>query len=804
MTRVLILGFAPLPWEDTRCTYGPGIRAWQFAQPLAQDGHDVCLLTQRLPGVYPEHVPPREERQVEGIHVHHLNPDVWADGRTTRRIIEEFGPDCIVTATIFSSGPACGLKQPPPLWIDMFGHVMAEAQAKAHRYQDDSYLAYFWGHERDAVLNGDMFSSVSDAQRYATIGELGALGRLNRHTTSYPFVHTIPCALEGQPYVPPPPAAPRVFRGSRVPADAFVVLWSGGYNTWTDVDTLFAGLELAMARQPDLHFVSTGGEIAGHDERTYPHFVSLVENSAFKDRFHLLGWIPRSQVPATYFEANIGINIDRFMYEGMLGSKNRVLDWMRAGLPALVGELCELSRLLPQQHIGYTYPLEDPAALSAQLLTLAADPVAVKATGQRALIYGLEHLSFTETTTPLRNWVRHPQHAPDRLAGRLLPLARDGAAGHGAAQPARSADTEHLNAAFEEQRRRLEQLEAYASHVEDELSLRDHMGLRALLGFNKRLVRDKIRRWRRGIPAPLARLPLDCPVDVILVGYKARDLLRQCLLSLRADRYEFKRVIVVDNNSADGTVEMLESEFPEAQLIRNSDNRGFAAACNQGMRAGSAPVKVLLNQDTEVDPGWLRWITRTLRADPLAGIAGCKIFYPDGKTIQHAGGIVRPNGLTGHVGDGLPDPGGDNEPRAVDYVTGAAMAIRTELLERLGMLDEGYQPAYYEELDLCVRARRKGFRVLYEPRATLRHHESTVSGKLSQRFLFLYHRNRLRFILKNSKPLGLLTGFIPFELGWLFKIRPRDQYRPLLKAYADNLRILPNTFISRFRPAPRM
>jgi GT2 family glycosyltransferase/glycosyltransferase involved in cell wall biosynthesis len=797
----VILGFAPLPWEDTRCTYGPGIRAWQFALPLARDGHEVTLLCQRLPAAYGEGLPPTSEQERDGVRIVSMDAAVWNDSRTVAKLIEESRPEAIVAATIFASEPACELKDPPPLWIDLFGHVMAEAQAKAYRYQDDSFLAHFWRYERRAILYGDRFSAVSSAQRYATIGELGAVGRLNRLTTGYRFVHTIPCALEGEPYAPAEPW----IRGNIVPEDAFVVLWSGGYNTWTDVDTLFAGLEAAMERVPELHFVSTGGEIAGHDERTYPRFQRLIAGSPHAERFHLLGWISRSRVPGTYFEANVGISIDTFMYEGMLGSKNRVLDWMRAGLPALVGELCELSRLLPREGIGYSFPLGDPAALAERIVALTQDPEAVAETGRRALEYGLEHFTFEKTTESLRAWIADPRPAPDRGThpGRRAGLLGGIWAGF-APGDAAGAERAAAGAAPSGYQAEYLKLETYVHHLEDEIRRRDNVSLRRLLYLARRWLKVRLRRKIRGTAVPLTFLRPSVPAAIVIVAYKARELLRRCLLSLRELDYPSFEVIVVDNDSRDGTVAMIEEEFPEVRLLRNEENLGFAAACNQGIRASTAPLIVLLNQDTEVDPDWLSWISRGMSSDPLAGIAGCKIYYPDGETIQHAGGVLRANGLTNHIGDGEKDHGQYDEPREVDYVTGAAMALHREMLARIGLLDEGYRPAYYEELDLCVRARRKGYHVLYLPQARLRHHESTSTGKLSQRFLELYHRNRIRFVLKNYSLLRMLFGFLPAEVVWLLRHWPQEQREPLRRAYRENLRALPRILLSRYRRAPRL
>ena len=416
--KILLLGVCPLPFENRNRTVGPGVRTWQFAQPLLKDGHELNLVCFRLRGTYPEDTPPVLKAVREGLTYYAVEEPIFMDRKFAQQVHDSFRPDCIVAATLHASFVAARLKSDKPLWADLFGQVMAEAQAKAAIYDDDYYLHFFWTYEQPALDRADKFSTVSTPQVYALVGELGLRGRLNRHTAGYEFAHCIPCALEPQEYT----HTKRVLRGVDVDDDAFVVLWSGGYNTWVDVDTLFQALERAMAQNPHIVFASTGGQIEGHDELTYPRFVEMVRNSPFADRFILRGWIPQEDVPNYYFEGDVGINIDKFLYEGMFGSKNRILDWAKAGLPALTTRLCELSYILERERIGYTFSPGDVEELTRMLLYLADHRAEVKACGRRAREYMFEHFSFEKTTEPLRRWAAEPKRAPDR--GRRVELKR--------------------------------------------------------------------------------------------------------------------------------------------------------------------------------------------------------------------------------------------------------------------------------------------------------------------------------------------------------------------------------------------
>jgi GT2 family glycosyltransferase len=291
-------------------------------------------------------------------------------------------------------------------------------------------------------------------------------------------------------------------------------------------------------------------------------------------------------------------------------------------------------------------------------------------------------------------------------------------------------------------------------------------------------------------------------VSIIIVLYNSAEHIRPCMASLGKLEYRPFEVIMVDNGSVDDSPRIAREESSTSgldcvvhQLARN---RGFAAANNQGFHLASGEVLLLLNPDTEVFPDMVDELVNALR-EPNAAVAGCKIYYPDRKTIQHAGGYIRDNGLTMHYGADELDEGQYDEMKDTAYVTGAALAVTRDVFIRVGMLDEGYFPAYFEETDLCLRVRRLGYRVVYAPGARLVHYESTTTGKFTRRYYYLYHRNRIRFMLKNYSWSFLLDRALPMEQRWLDIITPWEQAVPLNKGYLVNIVNLPRTLLARRR-----
>ena len=257
--------------------------------------------------------------------------------------------------------------------------------------------------------------------------------------------------------------------------------------------------------------------------------------------------------------------------------------------------------------------------------------------------------------------------------------------------------------------------------------------------------------------------------SVIIPVWNGRAVLEACLeavLGQRTPNGSMPEVIAVDNASADGSADFIAAHYPQVRLIHNAYNQGFAGGCNRGLEQATGDLLILLNQDTRVQPGWLPELAAAA-ADPSAGVVGSKILYPDGKTIQHAGAWIEwPVGLAHHYGYGEPDQGQWDEPRPVEYVTGAAMAFRRSVLEQVGALDEGFWPGYFEDADFCLRIRSAGLNAIYAPRAVVLHHESTSVANEAARSYY-YHCGRLRLTLKQLPPQRWVREFAPAESAYL-------------------------------------
>ncbi|MBH0206595.1 MAG: glycosyltransferase [Nitrospira sp.] len=205
---------------------------------------------------------------------------------------------------------------------------------------------------------------------------------------------------------------------------------------------------------------------------------------------------------------------------------------------------------------------------------------------------------------------------------------------------------------------------------------------------------------------------------------------RQCLTALSEIPQDIEyEVIVVDNHSTDGTPEFLASLGGDVQIIRNRENLGLAKACNQGAQAARGTYLVFLSNEIIPQDGWLRALVGEVETHPEVGAVGSKLLYSDG-TVQHAGVVfsrseLSPYRMYHHAASDLP---GVNVRREFQAVAGACLLIRRTLFEELGRFDEGFQDGF-EDVDLCLKVREKGYRVVYQPRSVLCSPESRPSGR---------------------------------------------------------------------------
>ncbi|MHB1058758.1 MAG: glycosyltransferase [Rhodanobacter sp.] len=271
-----------------------------------------------------------------------------------------------------------------------------------------------------------------------------------------------------------------------------------------------------------------------------------------------------------------------------------------------------------------------------------------------------------------------------------------------------------------------------------------------------------------GLDGELVLLPLDEPfapfalptndrpqVSVVIPVHGKLAYTLACLRSLaRCGAQASFEVIVVDDASPDDSAATLE-QVAGMKLLRNAANLGFIGSCNAGAAAARGEFLLFLNNDTQVTPGWLDALLRCFAERADCGIAGSRLVYPDGR-LQEAGALVFADGSCWTTGRFEPrDTPAFRYRREADYVSGAALLIRTDVFRRIGGFDTRYAPAYYEDTDLAFAVRKLGLRAYYEPASTVIHCEGISAGTRLDRGMKRYQSvNQAKFVDKRATELA--------------------------------------------------
>lgn len=267
-----------------------------------------------------------------------------------------------------------------------------------------------------------------------------------------------------------------------------------------------------------------------------------------------------------------------------------------------------------------------------------------------------------------------------------------------------------------------------------------------------------------GLPSSAEGKIEQIDLSVCIVTYRARDFLRDCLHSLYENTDGLRlEVIVADNGSNDGTVEMLRREFPEVSLIENESNLGFTRPSNQCLRLSRGQYALLLNPDTLILPQALNRLVAFMESHPEVGICGPKVLNKD-FTLQKScrRGESRPWAVISYfTGLAALFPHSrffseyqmtymdENTAHPVAGVAGSCMLIRREVIEQIGYLDERYF-AYQEDADYCFRARQAGWQIYYVPEAQVIHYGGQGGSRVEPyRSIIEWHRSYWLYYRKN-------------------------------------------------------
>jgi glycosyltransferase involved in cell wall biosynthesis len=416
MKKIFVIGHTPPPYNGDQKVEAANYRTWQFLAPVLDAGYDVCLC---VPGSnFQEssvNIDNKHFQKRNGLNILRVPFDKGFWIKNFQKIHDSYAPDSVAAINFDAALYTTRLRTEKPIWMDIYGDYLTIFQAAKYRTGTNRGLPTTLNQVKSVLRKGDMFSVCSTPQEHALVGELAMVGRLSYQNFAYSFTRVI---LPGSP-----PVKEMISQEERnellkqlgMNGSEFIVLWCGGYNTWTDIDTLFLGLSSAMEKNPNVHFLSIGASTYQAASTVYDRLNRLIKESPYRNRFHLLGWLPWKEVSKYYHLGHVGVNIDAYHYETIYGTRTRLVEMIASGLPVITTSGTELSYMLYEKGAGLLFDYGNWESLSEHILSIAQDNGMQINMSQNALDYSCNQLSFANTTKPFLRWLEKPEKAPDNL-----------------------------------------------------------------------------------------------------------------------------------------------------------------------------------------------------------------------------------------------------------------------------------------------------------------------------------------------------------------------------------------------------
>jgi len=275
-------------------------------------------------------------------------------------------------------------------------------------------------------------------------------------------------------------------------------------------------------------------------------------------------------------------------------------------------------------------------------------------------------------------------------------------------------------------------------------------------------------------------------ISIVILNYNQIKVTCEFIESTKNLTYKNYEIILVDNASKENPTELIRSQYPHVKLIVNEKNLGFTGGNNVGIMAGKGDFFFVVNNDTEVTPNLLEKLIEPFYKDSSIGVVSPKIRYFSNPNVIQYAGFTEINPITGRnsvIGGKEEDRGQHDTPGYTAYAHGAAMLVKKEVIDKVGMLADMFF-IYYEELDWSAHIRRAGYKIYYQPEALIFHKESITMGKESAIKAYYHNRNRILFMKRNSSPMN----FFLFSLFYTFLIVPKSVIKYLVKGQMTHLK----------------
>ncbi|MFO7806963.1 MAG: glycosyltransferase [Candidatus Moraniibacteriota bacterium] len=402
MKKILLVGSAPLPFEDEEITYASGTRTWQILSSLIKEQSSYEIEAFLILPPIRLNKESFTEIKIKNCSIRHITLEEALSGKFIDK--KDFKNYCAVVGVNTQPCYAVAKMHPPiPFWADLNGYIVTEKYSGLTFQEQGFSLLIPPFYESLIFRKANRISTATLNQKHCIIGKIASIRKSEKPLSYNEIIQYIPNAIfKYDPKIKNAKKQPPL-----VQKENFNIFWCSGYNKWMDRETLYKGLELAMNKRPQIRFISTTGIISEQTQKNLKEFYKKIQKGPHKDKFIFTSYLPKKEFNLYMSKCDLGLICDKSDYETLIGARTRTNEMIQQKIPIITSKSTELSQIIDSNNLSPVYEPGDYKELARQIIAAVDNLGPLKRNAQKTYQYLRRYYRPEMTTKALSGWVEN-------------------------------------------------------------------------------------------------------------------------------------------------------------------------------------------------------------------------------------------------------------------------------------------------------------------------------------------------------------------------------------------------------------
>ncbi|MFW5884665.1 MAG: hypothetical protein ACOCUF_00300 [Patescibacteria group bacterium] len=401
MKKILIVGSAPLPFENKNITYSSGVRTWQIIKPIIEKKNLFKTDAFLISPFYQDANKKPPQTKIDSVNINYLTfPEALQDKHLSAPKINNY--DAVISINIQPSYLIAQKSPEVPFWADVNGYIITKRKSFQFERRDFNLLVPPF-YENNVLKKADKISSATISQKYCITGKLSLLEKRLTPKNHQELLEYIPNAVFAKEKTANPPKRSLLLKKSY-----FNIFWCSGFNQWTDYKTLYRGLKKAMDENPRIKFFSTQMQPYSETSIQLRNFQKMIQAGPHSEKFYFLSNLSNEELASFLKYCDLGLVCDKSNHETIIGARTMTGEMIRQGLPLILSRSTELSQTIEENNLYPVFSPGDNQKLTEEILQAAKNPKEYRSRATKSYEFLLEKYNPEKTTENLIKWLKNP------------------------------------------------------------------------------------------------------------------------------------------------------------------------------------------------------------------------------------------------------------------------------------------------------------------------------------------------------------------------------------------------------------